>query len=297
MKKKIIKLIICIILVLLLSVGIALSDKANCILISALLGSLVTIFFEKAWKTCEDLKDTTNWKISQRQYLRGGMIKNDTLVRISFSYLYRIKIDDEYLLIRNARGTRKYQPIGGVYKMQDPERIIINNLYHVVDDDKIKKDQSSKDDYRLYIPSKYLRKFMKRFDRDDVHREKINDLSREFKEEMGDYLAWDKIRYRYCGRDITKLQYDEYFQCYELLLADVVDLLLTNDQIKDIEKLRICKKEFKFAKAKEINSLGVDGGKDRLYESIADHSKKILQENEQYLLNIKGVGEIYEVNL
>ena len=156
------------------------------------------------WKSLQDLTDTTNWKTSQRKLKRGDFIKNDTLVRISFAYLYRIKVGNKYLLVKNERGTEKYQPLGGVYKFVGNEKIELKNRYQVKDDDKISIDESSRDDYRLRIENKYLRNFMKRFDR-GANRERIDNLSREFKEELIDksIVNWNSISYRYCGRHIT----------------------------------------------------------------------------------------------
>lgn len=51
----------------------------------------------------QDLLDTTNWKESQRKLKRGGFITDDTIIRISFAYLYRIKISGKYLLVKNER--------------------------------------------------------------------------------------------------------------------------------------------------------------------------------------------------
>ena len=66
------------------------------------------------------------------------------MVRISFAYLFRIKIDGKYLLVRNTRGTEKFQPVGGVYKLFENEKIELKNLYQVMDDDKISIDESSR---------------------------------------------------------------------------------------------------------------------------------------------------------
>lgn len=106
--------------------------------------------------------------------------------------------------MKNERGTEKYQPVGGVYKFVGNEKIELKNRYQVKDDDKISIDESSRDDYRLRIENKYLRNFMKRFDR-GANRERIDNLSREFKEELIDksIVNWNSISYRYCGRHIT----------------------------------------------------------------------------------------------
>lgn len=52
-----------------------------------------------------------------------------------------------------------------------------------------------------------------------------------------------------------------------------------------------------FATAEEIISLGINTATGDLEESIGDHTKKIIQENEGKLMKIHGVGKIYTVEL
>lgn len=110
----------------------------------------------------------------------------------------------------------------------------IEDLY----DNKIPIDESSRNDYRLRLENKYLRKFVHRFD-SDARRETVRNLSREFREELVEtgIVDWKKITYRFCGRHMTELRFGEHFQMYELLLADVVELLPTADQEKDLIQL------------------------------------------------------------
>lgn len=298
MGRKIGLLIFWTVLTALAGLGIWLFDKNDCGILEAVMGALIALFIEKVWRASEDISDTTNWKTSLRQLWRGGTIKKETLVRVSFAYLYRIKVGSEYLLVKNARGTGKYQPVGGVYKLTGDERIELNNRYHVVDDDKVPIDESSRDDYRLQMPSRYLKKFMNRFDSKKASRERIDDVSREFKEEIGNELGWTGIRYRYCGRHITDLKFGDHFRCYELLLADIVELLPTETQRNDLVDIhRQALDKYRFATADEIKGLGIIPGTDKMVELIADHSAKMIQENEQYLLREPGVGAVFEVSL
>ena len=85
---------------------------------------------------------------------------------------------------------------------------------------------------------------------------------------------------------------------YELLLADVVELLPTAEQEKDLTQLMEQYSElFRFATADEITTLGVTPATKNLAETIADHSKKILQEKEGELLSLPCVGQKYTVSL
>ncbi len=266
----------------------------------AIAGALIAIFIERGANAFQDLWDTTGWKASQRKLKRGGFINDDTILRISFAYLYRIKVGDKYLLVQNSRNTGKYQPVGGVYHLKEDEKTTLKNLFKVMDDNKIPIDASSRDDYRLRIKCRYLRRFMKRFDSKKAKRERIENVGREFKEELLDtgILSWDKITYRYCGRHMTELRFEEHFQIYELLLADVVELIPTSEQAHDLmELMNIPSEKYRFAKEEQITCLGMDIASGELYECIGDHTKAILQEQESQLIKMPGTGEKYSVEL
>lgn len=295
MKKKVGMLVLWIVLSAVMAVGTVFPGKYECLL-GALAGAFITIFIEKAWKAIEDLFDTTNWKISQRKHKRGGLIKDDTIIRISFAYLYRVKIGDKYLLVLNSRNTGKYQPIGGVYKLLGNEKMELKNLFHIMDDDKIPIDQSSKDDYRFRMENKYLRKFVKRFNNKNTSRERIDNVSREFKEEVIEkgILDWKTISYRYCGRFMSDLRFENHFQTYELQLFDIVELLPTQEQEQDLYRL-IGQDSYLyyFATAKQITSLGIDTSSGMLHETIGDQTETTIQENEASLMKVPGVGKTY----
>lgn len=266
---------------------------------SSIAGIAVGFLLPELFKSFQDLLDTTNWKVSQRKLKRGGFIKDNTIVRISFAYLYRIKVGNKYLLVKNERGTGKYQPVGGVYKLFGNEKLELKNIYQVKDDDKISIDESSRDDYRLRLENKYLRKFVKRFDRVS-EREQIYNLSREFREELVEtgIVDWKQITYRVCGRHMTELRFGDHFQCYELLLADVVELLPTYEQQSCLEEMVSQHSDmYRFATAEEITSLGINVQNGDLRETVADHTSKIIQENEGQLMKISDVGKTYTVNL
>lgn len=49
------------------------------------------------WHSTQDLFDTANWMMAQRKLQRGKIITDNTIVRISFSYLFRIKVGNEFI--------------------------------------------------------------------------------------------------------------------------------------------------------------------------------------------------------
>lgn len=249
----------------------------------------------------QDLRDSTAWRASKRQLERDGFINDKTVIRVSFAYLYRIIVGNKYLLVKNSRGTDKFQPVGGVYKLNKNEKKVLKNRFHVMDDNKVTIDNSSRDDYRLRMENRFLLDFIDRFNCADSEREHINNVGREFREELIDsgILNWDTIRYRYCGRHMSELKFGEHFQIYELLLADIVELLPTEQQLLDLQHLMEQKTDqCYFASKEEIDSLGINTAEGRLQEFIADHTKKILEENETALMHdIEHVNENFTVHL
>lgn len=232
-----------------------------------------------------DLTDTCYWQDDLRKLLRGKVISKKDRIRISFAYLFRIKVDGKYLLVLNERGTNKYQPVGGAYKFCDKEKKVLFNEYNVIDDDNIPIDKSSRNDYRLKVEAKNLKKFIKRFDI-TKNRESVVNLKREFIEELikTEILSFKKIKYQYRGRYIKHIEYSKYFKCYELLLADIVELELSLEQEEEIRVLMQNKSEkYLFASSNEVETCGVKKGTQNLIENISDHSLKILQENDENL--------------
>ena len=62
--------------------------------------------------------------------------------------------------MKNGRNIEKYQPVGGAYKCNIKEKEILKGKkYGVVDDDFISIDETSKDDYRMRVPAKKLKRF------------------------------------------------------------------------------------------------------------------------------------------
>ncbi|GAF65501.1 lysine 2,3-aminomutase [Bacillus sp. TS-2] len=294
-------------LVLLISsvtcVGSIIYFEINTISVGATLGGLVAGFLlPYLFTSIVDLSDNKNWKSSQRKLKRAGLLQNDTFIRISFAYLFRIKIDGRYFLVQNTR-TKKYQPVGGAYKFYEEETNYLADNIPAESDNRIPVNKITKQDYRLLVKSKDLRRFVRRFDKTS-YRENINNLSREFVEELFTTNILDKntfgdLSYKYCGRHMTNIEYGNMFNHYELLLADIIEVQLTTKQEGLFRKLMEmdCSK-YRFAQADEIKSYGVVGyGTDKLKDDIANHTPKILSENTDKLILRNKHKEIIRVQL
>ena len=279
--------------------GILYTEKNNISAWNTLLGIVIAYTVQWCVTAIIDCVDNSTWKEQLRMYMRKQIIKKDDPIRISFAYLFRIKVDGKYLLVPNGRGTGKYQPVGGAYKTTNVEKNYLKNSFYLTEDNKIPVDVSSKNDYRMFIPAGKLKAFVRRFDK-TKNRELVKNLKREFKEELivTEILDFRKIQYRYCGRHLTNIEFSRHFRCYELLLADIVELLPTPEQENKLRTLiNADNDKYYFATKDEIEHCGIVEGTNKLKEVIADHSFKILEETEQYLKRTRRDKGIYKVDL
>lgn len=277
------------------------AEKNGCNVTAVLLSAVIGLSMEQFFYSIQDLADRNSWKKEQRKNERGHFIDKESLIRISFAYIFRIKVDGRYLLVMNNRHTGKYQPVGGVYKMNDSEKRFLASKYGCMDDNMITIDDSSKNDYRLRVKNRYLRGFVKRFNKCQ-DREKLDNLYREFKEELIDtkILSFDnfkKIRYEYVGRYYNGVKYTQHFNCYEMLLGDVVSLIPTDDQEEELRGLLRAGQNDKisFFTDEQIVKLGVDVQYSTLEEIIADHAINVLESKKDELDSTFKRGKIYEI--
>lgn len=248
------------------------------------LGSLFAgILLPYLFLSIVDLSDNKSWKSSQRKLKRAGILQKDTIIRTSFAYLFRIEVDGKYFLVQNNR-TKKYQPVGGAYKFFKEEANYLRDNIPVENDNRIPVNEITERDYRLLVKNKYLRKFVKRFN-NTGYRESSSNFSREFIEELFSTGILDKnsfgdLSYKYIGRHMTNVEYSSVFSHYELLLADIIELELSNEQEELFRNLmkKDCTKYY-FASSDEIKSLGVMHRADIFVDDIATHTPKILRGN------------------
>lgn len=298
---KIIKMMILLITSIASAAG-AIFCELKSIPVGSMLGSLISgILIPYLIPSIVDLTDNENWKSSQRKLKRAGILQKDTIIRISFAYLFRIKVDGKYFLVQNTR-TKKYQPVGGAYKFRKEEKDYLNDNIPVENDNRIPIDRITKFDYRLLVKNKDLRKFVRRFNKTQ-YRENISNLSREFVEELCSTMILDKnafgtLSYKYCGRHMTNVEYRSVFSHYELLLADIIEVQLSDTQEELFRNLMAinCNK-YCFATADEIKSLGVKCGNNKFVDDIANHTPKILSENADKLIMRNKQKQTIAINL
>lgn len=177
--------------------------------------------------------------LTNRKYLRLWISTNigkarEKKVRFSLAYLFRIKIDGKYLLVKNSKISNQYQPIGGVYKKFESFKKISDELG--VTEEK-KTNFRVPDDLRVYVQSKNTIKFAKWF---HTRKNREFNVIREFYEEIIDKNILEiqnlkDIEFEFIKTYDSGLHYTEQFDSYEILLHDIFEVRLKSN---DAEKLK-----------------------------------------------------------
>jgi len=199
-------------------------------------------------------------------------------IRFSMSYIFRIHINDKYLLVKNSKWN-SYQPVGGVYKINMGEEKMLMDKFGMERDKKMKSSGVAKNDLRVFVPTKNALNFLKWFEAG-----KNREIShwREFYEELigpeADVLSIEEfphIEYRFVGNLRTPLKYNKKWKCYALFSYDVYDLTPTPKQEEVL--ISLLKKGdtdyIKWADEKIIQSLGFDEREKRDVYEIGEHTK------------------------
>ncbi|WOD40544.1 hypothetical protein [Nodosilinea sp. E11] len=158
------------------------------------------------------------------------LLYRDKNIRMSISYLFRIKVEGKYLLIRGKRFPQ-FQPVGGVFKRYDSSISFFQEI-HALDDDLIPIDADSKRDLRIRLKGRYLLKFMKWFDS-----RKNREICgwREFYEELVKPRIFPEelfpfVKYQFIKRHINPIRYSDFSQSYEILVAEIYEVILDREQ-------------------------------------------------------------------
>lgn len=189
-------------------------------LINILASSLI-IFLEKIF---ENFRFIWLWVVTHTYY-------RNKKIRLSISYLFKIKIDGKYLLVKGNRVPNQFQPVGGVFKRYKESYYALENL-NVTDDENVPIDDASIDDLRIKLPARNVISFLKWYN-SQLGREVSP--SREFYEELVrpeilDHKTFPYINYVHRKRHQTKIRFSEHFKCHEILVAEIFELMTTEEQ-------------------------------------------------------------------
>lgn len=155
-------------------------------------------------------------------------------IRFSISYLYKIKIDDKYLLIRGNK-IEQFQPVGGVYKVYNSFSSIERELNIVFDN---KRGFYEKNDLRFLTKGKNVSEVLKWF---DSRKNREVSAYREFYEELIspkilpiEVLSGMKIEF--LKQIKPKMNYSTHFKKEEVLLFDIYEVYLEDKYVNKIRQ-------------------------------------------------------------
>ena len=201
-------------------------------------------------------------------------------VRISISYLFRIKSNGKYLLIKNRKGNY-YQLVGGAYKtLPGVEKVF--SKYHVKPDRRFETDQGiAKNDLRFRLPGRFVLKIIRWF---NSREDRETSQWREFCEELltsniidkkEDRHAFRYIDYRYVKTIQTPIQKAKNLSCQEILIFEIFDLIPNDKQVKVLNELfqKGDTEQIKWADEIIIYSLGFNERIKEMEYEIGPHTK------------------------
>lgn len=219
-------------------------------------------------------------------------------VRVTCSYLFRIELSGQYFLVKDEHNGNMYQPVGGVYKYNHEGIDLFNkfgaeydNLHDVSDDVEC--------DLRLTLPAKEQKNFFNWF-ASNLSRENIEDISREFVEELirtgiVDSKAFDHLDYVYSGSIIEK-SYNEVLKMRQYQRYDIVHLLMDKPQKACLNKLMEKHSDkYVFVISTDIVKRHFHGG-GRNYK-IADHTILIADNSKRVAMDGMQLGKKYCVKV
>lgn len=198
-------------------------------------------------------------------------------VRFSMSYVYRIKVNDKYLLVKNSTWNH-YQLVGGKYKRLALTQKILND-FDAVDDLKMPTNGLKKDDLAVFVPGKNAIKFIDWFnsgkDREISHWREFYEELIDGKGKLLDQKIFPYIHYNFRKSVITPLKRASNWDCWEILQYDVLDFVPSAEQEKKLEELfqKGDSDYIKWADASLIQSLGFDSRQATTVYNIGEHTK------------------------
>lgn len=151
-------------------------------------------------------------------------------VRLSFSYLYRIQVNGNYLLIKGNRLKNQFQPVGGVYKYYREAKPFLEGINFRPDTRMKNHDET--DDLRINIKGKHLLVFIKWF---HLMKDREYDPYREFNEELIvtgllPENEFKNLTYRKVFVHNEGVTFSKFNNCNEFIYSDIFDLTLTEEQ-------------------------------------------------------------------
>ena len=163
-----------------------------------------------------------------------SLIRWNKNIRLSCAYLFRIRYNNKYLLIRGNR-IDQYQPIGGVYKYYDSFNGLKENL-------ELKDESEShfyeNGDLRLVTTGKHLVKFLDWF---DTKKNREITVIRELIEELEpsgisieNLIKQSQVEYLKTVKE--PITFSTHFQMDELKIFEIFEVKIPKEVLDDVLK-------------------------------------------------------------
>jgi hypothetical protein len=177
------------------------------------------------------------WIVSNHKQIKTAiyaLIYRKTDFRVSISYLFRIKIDNKYLLVKGNR-IEQFQPVGGVYKYYASFKNVFDSL-------ELRSENEStfyeENDLRIYVKGQFLNQFIKWF---ESSKNRECTVGREFIEELIDTNFIDdsimqKVHFEFLRRINEGVHYSKHFRCKEVLIFDIYDVILNKEAERKLKQ-------------------------------------------------------------
>lgn len=214
-------------------------------------------------------------------YFQTQVLHRNKDIRLSIAYLFRIKVDGKYFLVKNSR-RNYFQPVGGAFKTLPGSEKVFEKL-NVKSDRLIETEKGiAKNDLRVFVKGINVIEFIQWFKSKE---DRETSPWREFCEELisTGILPWKQFRfidYKFKGTiqsPILDLDSGDkgvfIFEIYDLVINDeqkpILEMLLANGNTD----------EYIWADEYLINRLGHSESNKGYINEIAKHTKWALNMN------------------
>lgn len=208
-------------------------------------------------------------------YFQTQVLLRKKEVRLSIAYLFRIKVDGKFLLVKSNR-RNYYQPVGGAFKTLPGSEKIFEKL-NVKSDRLIETEKGiAKNDLRVFVKGINVVEFIEWFNSKE---DRETSPWREFCEELisTNILPWKQFRYidyKFKGTIQTPIL-DLDSGDKGMFIYEIYDLVINDEQKPILKKLLLSGNSDKFIWADEylIKRLGHSENEKGYIHEIAQHTK------------------------
>jgi len=213
-----------------------------------------------------------------------GLRMGQETIRVSCAQLIRVQRGNRFLLVPSSRIPHQMQPPGGVVQARSDGQAFLRELGARPDGAYAFGDKD-KGDLRLHVPGKHLMRFLGWYV--SGRGRESSPADREFHEELVETgilptALFDKPKFTANRRVLQGPQHSKHFNCTELLVHEVFDLVdLTPEQDEHLKGLQVAKHcgarvgpkaTFGWYTCEEITAGGHFAGLEKQHWKIGEHA-------------------------